>query len=513
MISGRRRAVTCRSRSGKRSRCYGRRTWACGRSPGVRARPRRRSRGSSAATRRPGRQLEYRASVAQWKAERRAAPEESETGRERSAAGVRAGPAVRRRPPPDGTVARATTPRGRGGTSLSGRIAGGRGLEPGADLHRLKVDFPDDDSMRISHEAIYQALFIQGRGALKRELVACLRTGRALRVPRARSRNSRGHVTPEVMISQRPAEAEDRAVPGHWEGDLIIGTGRSAIGTLVERTTRFTMLVHLPRMDGYGRTASEERPGAGGYGAEAMKDALAAKMTTLPEQLRRSLTWDRGKELPARPAQNRYRHHRSTSPTRTALAAAPTRTPTVCCASTSPKAPTFAMERRGPRSRRPRAQQPTPQDPRLEDTRRGPQRTATLDSNRPVLRRPVEPAQYTSGLHRACRKAGVRSPWARSAVARTTRSPSPSTPPSNARPSRAERAGPTSARPASSFPLAAPLQHSAPPFPPRTAQPDRLRDSIHNSTNYAGNSRITRVQDSGSRPGCLTETGLTIRSA
>ncbi len=119
--------------------------------------------------------------------------------------------------------------------------------------NRLKVDFPDDESMRISHEAIYQALFIEGRGALKRELVACLRTGRALQVPRARSkREAWAHVTPEVVISERPAEADDRAVPGHWEGDLLIGLERSAIGTLVERTTRYTLLVHLPRQDGYG---------------------------------------------------------------------------------------------------------------------------------------------------------------------------------------------------------------------------------------------------------------------
>jgi len=164
---------------------------------------------------------------------------------------------------------------------------------------RLPVDFPHDETMRISHEAIYQALYVQGRGALKRELVACLRTGRALRVPRERTRGRPGaHVTPEVMISERPAEAEDRAIPGHWEGDLIIGTGRSAIGTLVERTTRFTLLLHLPRMEGYGvEPRVKNGPALAGYGAEAMKDAITARISTLPEQLRRSLTWDRGKEL------------------------------------------------------------------------------------------------------------------------------------------------------------------------------------------------------------------------
>ena len=167
--------------------------------------------------------------------------------------------------------------------------------------HRLRLDFPDDESMRISHEAIYQALYVQSRGALKRELVACLRTGRALRVPRARSkRKAWAHVTPEVMISERPAEAEDRAVPGHWEGDLIIGLERSAIGTLVERTTRFTMLVYLPREDGYHHKRTVKNgPALAGYGAITMKTALAATITTLPEQLRRSLTWDRGKELSA----------------------------------------------------------------------------------------------------------------------------------------------------------------------------------------------------------------------
>ena len=164
---------------------------------------------------------------------------------------------------------------------------------------RLQVDFPNDETMRISHEAIYQALFIQGRGALRRELTACLRTGRALRVPRARTQGrGKKFVTPEVMISERPAEAEDRAVPGHWEGDLIIGLNKSAIGTLVERTTRFTMLLHLPPMEGHGTIEPVKNgPPLAGHGAEAVRDAIAATFGTLPEQLRRSLTWDQGSEM------------------------------------------------------------------------------------------------------------------------------------------------------------------------------------------------------------------------
>jgi len=165
--------------------------------------------------------------------------------------------------------------------------------------NRLHLDFPDDASMRISHEAIYQALYIQGRGALKRELVACLRTGRALRVPRARRRNKNRHFTsPEIMISERPAEVEDRAVPGHWEGDLIIGLNRSAIGTLVERTTRFTILLHLPPMAGHGKTPRVKNgPALAGHGAEAVRDAIAAAITKLPAHLWRSLTWDQGAEM------------------------------------------------------------------------------------------------------------------------------------------------------------------------------------------------------------------------
>lgn len=164
--------------------------------------------------------------------------------------------------------------------------------------HRLPIDYPDDDSMRISHEAIYQALYIQGRGALRRELTACLRTGRALRVPRARRRGrGKSFVSPEIMISERPAEAEDRAVPGHWEGDLIIGLGSSAIGTLVERTTRFTMLLHLPRMDDHGQPTVKNGPALAGHGAEAVRDAIASAIITLPDQLCRSLAWDQGAEM------------------------------------------------------------------------------------------------------------------------------------------------------------------------------------------------------------------------
>jgi IS30 family transposase len=145
---------------------------------------------------------------------------------------------------------------------------------------QLRHDHPDDPEMWVSHETIYQSLFVQGRGALRTELTRCLRSGRARRRPAGRAA---GHqIANMVLLSERPAEVEDRAVPGHWEGDLIIGKGtRSAIGTLVERQTRYVMLIALP----HGRTA------------EAVRTALAERILTLPEQLRRSLTWDRGKEM------------------------------------------------------------------------------------------------------------------------------------------------------------------------------------------------------------------------
>ncbi len=175
----------------------------------------------------------------------------------------------------------------------------GTAWSPEQISNRLKVDSPDDESMRISHETIYTSLYVQGRGALKRELTACLRTGRALREPRARTgRSGRTLVTDEVRISQRPAEAGDRAVPGHWEGDLIIGLDKSAIGTLVERTSRYTMLLHLPRMEGFGEVPYVKNgPPPAGHGAQAVRDAITAQLGDLPEQLRRSLTWDQGGEM------------------------------------------------------------------------------------------------------------------------------------------------------------------------------------------------------------------------
>ena len=169
-----------------------------------------------------------------------------------------------------------------------------RAWSPEQISSRLRIDFPDDEAMRISHEALY----VQGRGTLQREFTACLRTGRALRVPRARVRGrGKSYVTEQIMISERPAEAEDRAVPGHWEGDLILGANQTAIGTLVERSTRFTMLLHLPPMPGHGGPRVKNGPPLAGRGAEAVRDAITAQITTLPEQLRRSLTWDQGAEM------------------------------------------------------------------------------------------------------------------------------------------------------------------------------------------------------------------------
>jgi IS30 family transposase len=253
----------------------------------------------NAATRSGG--LAYRATTAQWHAERSARrPKQAKlalnaslrTYVEERLAGVVVAP---------------------GGAPVPGPAVGWKGRRHGPRKHRrwagawspeqiarrLPVDFPDDETMRISHEAIYQALFVQSRGALRRELTACLRTGRVLRMPRARARGrGKTSIYPEIMISQRPAEAADRAVPGHWEGDLILGLGSSAIGTLVERTTRFTLLLHLPRMTGHRHKARVKNgPALAGHGAEAVCEAITKTIITLPEQLRRSLTWDQGAEM------------------------------------------------------------------------------------------------------------------------------------------------------------------------------------------------------------------------
>lgn len=148
---------------------------------------------------------------------------------------------------------------------------------------RLISEYPDDLTMRVSHETIYRTLFIQARGALRKELTTCLRTGRAQRRPRLRSEHSGvGRLRNMILISDRPPEVEDRAVPGHWEGDLIIGKGgRSAIGTLVERSSRYVVLLHLP----HGRSAEDVRA------------ALTRQVSKLPAELRRTLTWDQGNEM------------------------------------------------------------------------------------------------------------------------------------------------------------------------------------------------------------------------
>ena len=203
----------------------------------------------NAATRSGG--LEYRATTAQWHADRSARrPKADQACAQHGLAHLCGGETCRRVVAPSGALVPGPAVPWKGrrhGPRKDRRWA--KAWSPEQIARRLPIDFPDDKTMRISHEAIYQALFVQGRGALRRELTACLRTGRVLRMPRARvGRRGKGFVSPEIMISQRPAEAADRAVPGHWEGDLILGLGSSAIGTLVERTTRFTMLLHLPRL-------------------------------------------------------------------------------------------------------------------------------------------------------------------------------------------------------------------------------------------------------------------------
>lgn len=271
---------------------------AIGRDPATISRELRRN----AATR--GGSTGYRASVAQWKADmaaRRPKPAKLVANpRLHAYVHERLSGQISR---PDGTSIKGPPPprfTGRNKPHRKDR-AWMKAWSPEQIANRIKLDFPNDASMRISHEAIYQALYIQGRGALRRDLVWCLRTGRALRAPRARSRRTTwAHVTSDTLIGQRPKEADDRATAGHWEGDLLIGLERSAIGTVVDRTTRFTILVHLPREEGYRHKETPKNgPALAGYGAITMKNALTKSMSTLPMDLARSLTWDRGKEMSA----------------------------------------------------------------------------------------------------------------------------------------------------------------------------------------------------------------------
>lgn len=383
----------------------------------------------NAATR--GGRLDYRASVAQWHADRQARRPKTA----KLAANERLQHYVQ-----DRLAGAVTSAHGREipgpQTRWIGRRHGPRqdrrwatAWSPEQIAHRLPLDFPDDETMRISHEAIYQALYIQGRGALRRELTACLRTGRALRVPRARTRGrGKKFVTEEVMINQRPAEAEDRAVPGHWEGDLIIGLDRSAIGTLVERTTRFTMLLHLPPMPGHGGPRAKNGPALAGHGAEAVRDAIASTITTLPEQLRISLTWDQGAEM-AQHIQLLDRH-RATSLLRRPPQPLATRHEREHQWLATPVLPqrNRSIPLQPPRARRRRRdpQCPPPQDTRLENSRRSTQRPATLTS-----------------ISRCCDDR-LNPPWLRRSGgschrARTGRSELGATAPSSCRPRRRPR--------------------------------------------------------------------------
>jgi len=264
---------------------------AIGRSPSTISRELRRN----AATR--GGKLDYRATVAQWKAElfarRPKAAKLATNDRLREYVQDRLAGNITM---PNGDPVAGPLERPWKGLNKPHRQdhRWAKAWSPEQISRRLPIDFPDDASMRISHEAIYQSLFIQGRGALRRELILCLRTGRALRMPRARAKRvAWAHVTPDVLISTRPAEA-DRAIPGHHEGDLIIGTGQSAIGTVVERTTGHTTLVHLPREQGWRQQPiTKTGPALSGYGAVSMNKALATALSSMPDELKRSLTWDR----------------------------------------------------------------------------------------------------------------------------------------------------------------------------------------------------------------------------
>lgn len=249
-------------------------------------------------------------------------------------------------------------------------------------VRRLRRDFPDQPEMHVTHETIYRALYLQGRGELRRELARALRTGRAMRRPRRQAQQRQPRMaTPMVMISQRPPDIEDRALPGHWEGDLIIGKDhKSAIGTLVERATRYVLLMHLP----YGRTP------------ELVRDALITTVQALPAHLWRSLTWDQGTEM--------HRHHEFTIATNVPVYFCDPHSPWQRGTNentNAPAAPVLPQRHRPvrthprtPRQGRHRTQQPTTQNPRLGHPSRTPHqaphptqltsRVATTPRIRPV---------------------------------------------------------------------------------------------------------------------------------
>ena len=242
----------------------------------------------------------YRATTAQWHADRRAGrPKVSKLAANDALreyvqdrlAGAIAGPDGAAVPGPDvAWIGR------RHGRRADRRWAAS--WSPEQIANRLRADFPDDESMRVSHEAIYQSLYVQGRGALRRELTACLRTGRALRVPRARTRGrGKKFITPEIMISERPAEAADRAVPG-----TLGGRPHRGLEQLRDRHPGGARHpVHHAAapapMEGHGGPRAKNGPALAGHGAEAVRDAIASAITTLPEQVHRSLTWDQGAEM------------------------------------------------------------------------------------------------------------------------------------------------------------------------------------------------------------------------
>jgi len=219
---------------------------------------------------------------------------------------------------------------------------------------RLKVDFPDQPEMQVSTEIIYQSLYVQSRGALKRDLTRYLRTGQAVRRPSRKVGQRKNRIPNMINIAERPAAAEDRAVPGHWEGDLIIGRRNlSAIGTLVERTSNYTMLLHLPD----------------GYTPALVRDALAAKIKTLPEVLRASLTWDQGPEMRDWNQVAVAADIDIFSAILTRLGSGPpTRTRTACSANTFRRAPTSPSQRPTPRLGRRRTQRPAPQTAPIPQT-------------------------------------------------------------------------------------------------------------------------------------------------